>query len=341
MNGNNSNNEFTMKSSISFVLKHKIILIITFFASAIVIGFISLLLPNYYKSQVTIMPAETNAVSKAVLSQMDNYDALGYGKEKNAEHLLELLNSSTILSKTIIKFNLAEHYGIDVDNPQTKSDKLSQKLSTNIKIKRTENLGVKLTVWDTDPFYAANIANFMVSEMQTLRNDIKKAKMDSLLSALTVSRQKLKADIDSLAKEFADLSMQHKIFDPDKMSDRMSQELAKQIASGNQGAISRLENKISEIGQYGPNIIALKVLLERKTETLKIWDEKLEQVRVDAQSNIPTDFIIDSAYASELKDKPKRSVIALVGGICCTLLAIFVLILRDKKTSAKKEDANS
>lgn len=341
MNGNNSSNEFTIQSIISFVLKHKKILIITFFASTIVIGLLSLLLPNYYKSQVTIMPAETNAVSKAVLSQMDNYDALGYGKEKNAEHLLELLNSSTILSKTIIKFNLAQHYGIEVDNPKAKSDKLNQRLSSNIKIKRTENLGVKLTVWDTDPFYSANIANFMVSEMQILRNDIKRAKMDSLLVALTISRQKLKTDIDSLAEEFANLSMQHKIFDPEKMSDRISQELAKQIASGNQGAVARLENKMSEIGQFGPSITTLKVLLERKTETLKIWDEKLEQVRVDAQSNIPTDFIVDSAYASELKDKPKRSVIALVGGICCTLLAIFVLILRDKEKTANKENANS
>ncbi len=335
---NNSNNDFTLQSSVSFILKHKIILIATFFISAIVIGLVSLLLPNYYKSQVTLMPAETNAISKAVLSQMDNYDALGFGKEKDAEHLMEILSSATIISKTIDKFNLAEHYGLEKKNAQAKSDKLNKRLISNIKIRRTENLGVKLTVWDKDPHYAANIANYMASQLQLLRTDMKKAKMDSLLIALNISRSRLQEEIDSLELEFAQLSMKHKIFDPEKMSDRMSQELAKQIASGNQGAAARLENKLSEIGEYGPSILSLKVLLERKTETLKNWDEKIEQVRVDGQSSIPTDFIIDSAFPSELKDKPKRSIIALVGGLCCTFIAIFVLILRDKHKIAKKEN---
>lgn len=334
----NSTNDFTLQSSISFILKNKITLIIVFIISTIVIGLLSLMLPNYYKSQVTLMAAETDAVSKAVLSQMDNYDALSFGKEKDAEYLMEILGSSTIISKTISKFNLAEHYGIEAENSQARSDKLNQRLVSNIKVKRTENLGVKLTVWDTDPHYAANIANFMASQMQVLRNDMKRAKMDSLVIALTTSRNRLQKDIDSLAGEFAKLSMQHKIFDPEKMSDRMSQELAKQIASGNQAAVLRLENKLSQIGEYGPSITAMKILLERKTETLKNWDEKLEQVRVDAQSNVPNDFIIDSAYPSELKDKPKRSIIAILGGIGCSFLAIFVLILRDKHKVAKKEN---
>lgn len=337
MDNNNSNNEFNMQNTLSFILKHKLILIITFFVSAIVIGLLSLMLPNYYKSQVTLMPAENNAVSKAVLSQMDNYDVLSYGKEKDAEYLLELLNSSSIISKTVSKFKLDEHYGID-DKGQAKSDKLNQRLISNIKVKRTENLGVKLTVWDTDPFYAANIANFMASEMQNLRNEMKKAKMDSVVKALTISRARVQAQIDAIADTMSVLAKDNKIFDPVTMSDRMSQEMAKQIASGNQAAISRLDNKLGDIGKYGPKILSLREQIQRKEETLRIWDEKLEQVRVDSESNIPTDFIIDSAYPSELKDKPKRSIIALVGGLCCSFLAIFVLILRDKNKVAKSEN---
>ena len=91
------------------------------------------------------------------------------------------------------------------------------------------------------------------------------------------------------------LAKANKIFDPVTMSDRMSQELAKQIASGNQAAISRLDNKLGDIGEYGPRILGLREQIQRKEETLRIWDEKLEQVKVDAESNIPTDFI--SSYA--------------------------------------------
>lgn len=336
MTESNSKNDFNLQSTFAFICKHKLTLVITFFISAIVIGLLSLLLPNYYKSQVALMPADSNAISKAVLSQMDNYDALSYGKANDAEYILELLSSSTIISKTITEFKLDEHYGIKEKQGEAKSQKLNQRLVSNIKIKRTDNLGVKLTVWDTDPYYAADIANYMIEQMQVLRNDMKKVKMDSMFKALTLSRDALVRQINRLSDSLSTLSNTNGIFNPDLMSDRMSQELAKQIALGNGPAISRLQNQMNEIGENGPLIFSIRNQLERKIETLKTWDEKLEQVRVDAQSNIPTDFIIDSAYPADLKDKPKRSIIALIGGICCSLLAVFVLILRDKHKALKK-----
>ncbi len=282
------------------------------------------------------MPADSNAVSKAVLSQMDNYDVLSYGKEKDAEYLLELLGSGTIISKTVSKFKLDEHYGIKEEQGKAKSDKLNQRLVSNIKAKRTENLGVKLTVWDTDPQYAADIANYMTEQMQILRNDMKRAKMDSIVNALTASRDGLVMEIGRLADSMSRMTKEKKVFNPDMMSDRMSQEMAKQIALGNNAGVKRLEDRLGTIGESGPQIISIREQLKIKIETLKVWDEKLEQVRVDAKSNIPTDFIIDNAYPADLKDKPKRSIIALVGGICCTLIAFFVLILRDKNKALKK-----
>lgn len=261
---------------------------------------------------------------------------MSYGKANDAEYILELLSSSTIISKTITEFKLDEHYGIKEKQGEAKSQKLNQRLVSNIKIKRTDNLGVKLTVWDTDPYYAADIANYMIEQMQVLRNDMKKVKMDSMFKALTLSRDALVRQINRLSDSLSTLSNTNGIFNPDLMSDRMSQELAKQIALGNGPAISRLQNQMNEIGENGPLIFSIRNQLERKIETLKTWDEKLEQVRVDAQSNIPTDFIIDSAYPADLKDKPKRSIIALIGGICCSLLAVFVLILRDKHKALKK-----
>ncbi|MFA7082317.1 MAG: hypothetical protein WC135_06865 [Bacteroidales bacterium] len=336
MTENNSNNEFNLQSTISFLSKHKLILILVFILSTTSIGLLSLFLPNYYKSQVALMPADSNAVSKAVLSQMDNYDVLSYGKEKDAEYLLELLGSSTIISKTVSNFKLDEHYDIKEEKGKTKSEKLNQRLVSNIKIKRTENLGVKLTVWDTDPQYAADIANYMTEQMQLLRNDMKRAKMDSIVNALTASRDGLVLQIGSLADSMSRMTKDKKVFNPDMMSDRMSQEMAKQIASGNNAGVKRLEDKLGTIGESGPQIISIREQLKIKIETLKVWDEKLEQVRVDAKSNIPTDFIIDKAYPSDLKDKPKRSIIALIGGLCCTLLAIFAQILRDKKQSSKE-----
>lgn len=337
MNCTESNNEFNLKSTIKFILKYKLVLVVTFIASSIIIGLLSLLLPNYYKAQVALMPADSNAVSKAVLSQMDNFDPLAYGKEKDAEYVLELLSSSTLLWKTADKFNLAEHYGIKGIG-QAKSDKLNQRIISNIKFKRTDNLGVKIIVWDQDPNYAADIANFMAHEVQNLRNEMKKAKMDSMVSSLSVSRNRIIEEIEVIKDSLSLHTQETRIFNSDMMSDRLSQELSKQIALGNNPAIARLENKLSHLGEHGPHIVMLRERLKNKIESLRIWEEKLEQVKVDAESNAPIDFIIDIAYPTDLKDKPKRSIIAFVGGICCTFLAIFVMIIRDKAIAVKAEN---
>ncbi len=130
--------------------------------------------------------------------------------------------------------------------------------------------------------------------------------------------------------------MESGVFNADMMSDRLSQELAKQIAAGNYGAVSRLEKKIQDLGESGADLVMLRDRLKNKIESLRVWEEKLEQVRVDAESNAPTDFIIDIAYPADLKDKPKRSMIALVGGFLCSFLAVFVLIIRDKAKAAKE-----
>jgi Uncharacterized protein involved in exopolysaccharide biosynthesis len=329
MEESNQTNGFNLKSTIAFIVKYKYVLIITFFASAIVIALLSKLLPDYYKSQVLIMPAENSAISKSVLSNMDNYDNLSYGKEKEAEHLLDILNSNTIVLRTLDKFKMAAHYGIDASTKKG-SDKLEKRLISNIKIKRTDNLGVKITVWDIDPQYAADIANYMAEQSQILRMQVKQAKMDSLYNDLSRSRAKIYSDLKIMTDSLSYLCAKYKMFEIDKMSDRMSQELAKQIAVGNAAAVARLNKKLEEIGQYGTQIYVLKDEIINKNQSLKMWDEKLEQVRVDTQSNVPTDFIIDNALPAPWKDKPKRSIIALVGGLCCTFIAVFVLILRDK-----------
>src|SRR5574344_2825648 len=340
MEESNQTNGFNLKSTIAFIVKHKYALIITFFASAIIIGLLSKLLPDYYKSQVLIMPAENNAISKSVLSNMDNYDNLSYGREKEAEHLLDILGSNTIIMKTLAKFNLAEHYGI-TDKTKKGADQLEKRLISNVKIKRTDNLGVKISVWDTDPNTAANIAHYMAEQSQILRVQMKQVKMDSLVTVLENSRARMQLQLDQAIDTLAALSEKYKMFDIDRMSDRLTQEMAKQIAVGNNAAVARLNNKLAELGKYGSRIYMQKLLVEKRTESIKMWDEKLEQVRLDAQSNVPTDFIIDSAIPAPWKDKPKRAIIALIGGLCCTFISVFVLILRDKNKEDKLSETEA
>ena len=107
--------ELSFKETFKFLNRHKKVLIITFLASAIVASGISLLLPNYYKAQVTLLPSDTNSISKGVLSQMDNVDPFNFGMASDCEYILDIITSGRVIGAACQKFNLAEHYGIKAE----------------------------------------------------------------------------------------------------------------------------------------------------------------------------------------------------------------------------------
>lgn len=326
--------EFNLKATFKFIKRNFKVLAVTFVVSAVVTAGITLLLPNYYKAQVVLLPSDTNSISKGVLSNMDNVDPMNFGSSSDCEYVLDIINSGRIVGAACTKFNLAEHYGIKASGREL-DEKMGRKLYNNIKVKRTDNLGVKITVWDTDPEMASNLANFIASEVTVVRSEAKKVKYDSICSVVERSRDRISKEIDLLTDSLSKLSKEYKVFYPDGMGERFAQELAKQVAAGNTAAVNRLEAKMLALEESGAKITNLREQLYNNRKYLSQWNEFLEKANVDREAQIPVEYIIQAATPSYSKDKPKRSIIVLTSAICCTLLALFVLVVRDKTEGNK------
>ena len=326
--------EFNLKATFKFIKRNFKVLAVTFVVSAVVTAGITLLLPNYYKAQVVLLPSDTNSISKGVLSNMDNVDPMNFGSSSDCEYVLDIINSGRIVGAACTKFNLAEHYGIKASGREL-DEKMGRKLYNNIKVKRTDNLGVKITVWDTDPEMASNLANFIASEVTVVRSEAKKVKYDSICSVVERSRDRISKEIDLLTDSLSKLSKEYKVFYPDGMGERFAQELAKQVAAGNTAAVNRLEAKMLTLEEAGAKITNLREQLYNNRKYLSQWNEFLEKANVDREAQIPVEYIIQAATPSYSKDKPKRSIIVLTSAICCTLLALFVLVVRDKTEGNK------
>lgn len=326
--------EFNLKATFEFIKRNFKVLAVTFVVSAVVTAGITLLLPNYYKAQVVLLPSDTNSISKGVLSNMDNVDPMNFGSSSDCEYVLDIINSGRIVGAACTKFNLAEHYGIKASGREL-DEKMGRKLYNNIKVKRTDNLGVKITVWDTDPEMASNLANFIASEVTVVRSEAKKVKYDSICSVVERSRDRISKEIDLLTDSLSKLSKEYKVFYPDGMGERFAQELAKQVAAGNTAAVNRLEAKMLALEEAGAKITNLREQLYNNRKYLSQWNEFLEKANVDREAQIPVEYIIQAATPSYSKDKPKRSIIVLTSAICCTLLALFVLVVRDKTEGNK------
>ncbi|MBQ9255044.1 MAG: hypothetical protein IJ213_07585 [Bacteroidales bacterium] len=322
-----------LEGTVKFLNKHRKFLLVVMIVAAIISAGISLLLPNYYKSQALLLPSAVNSMSKSYLNEGDRLDPYLYGTETESEYILEMLTSWTIMQKVAKQFNLVEHYGVKGGVAQ--GDRLLMKMEKNIKAKRSDYLGVKLTVWDKDPKYAAEITNYMIKELNVLRNDMKRAKADSIKNCLEVSKQRLLDEIDVLADSLSRLSEQSHIYKPENYADRMAMELGKQVAQGNEAAVQRIERKMDTLAKYGPKLANLVEQLEYKRKNLQTWDAHYEQAVLDLNADVPTDFVVEYASIAGKKDKPKRSLIVLISTLCCTLIAAEYLVIKEKYFSKK------
>lgn len=161
---------------IRFVFKHKwpIILVTIFAAIASVI--VSYMITPKFKSSVILFPktqvSASQALNTAELINTDDH-IMNFGDEEATEQLIQTLYSEEIRFKIIDKFNLLNHYKIDLNGgyPMTK---LHQMFMKNIRFKRTEYMAIQIEVMDTDPQMAANIANEIAELLDSTLNEMQR-----------------------------------------------------------------------------------------------------------------------------------------------------------------------
>ena len=128
---------------------------------------VSLLITPRYKATATLFPTNSNRLSKAIMDYHYSLDFMDYGVERDCEYCIQILSSESMRRDVCDHFNLMEHYGIPQDDPH-KLFKLNEQYRSNVHVKRTEFLGVEVSVMDVDPQWAADMANFIAANYDTV-----------------------------------------------------------------------------------------------------------------------------------------------------------------------------
>ena len=100
---------------------------------------------------------------------------MDYGIERDCEYCIQILSSESMERDVCRRFNLLEHYGISADDPH-KMFKLHEQYRGNVNVRRTEFLGVEVSVLDVDPQWAADMANFIAANYDTVCHRIHHAR---------------------------------------------------------------------------------------------------------------------------------------------------------------------
>lgn len=312
-----------------FAIRYKKWLLLVAVAAAIVSACISLLLPNYYRSQALIVPSDSNSIAKGMGVYSPKTDITDYGDQEQSEYLMQILLSKTLALRVLEKFDLGSSYKIK-KNGTVDKDLFFEKFGKNVQVRRADFLGVELSVWDKNPTVARDIAQFMIEEVNTLRNEMKQQRTKSALKEAEVSYQRILGDLRVLEDSMAMYAKQYGISAPERQKDRMTQEWARQIAAGNEVAANRLEAKMRIFDEHVSRFTGWKEQAEAKRLLFQDWTEMQEQMRINAGTSVPSIFVIDYPQIPDSKDKPKRSIIVVVFVFIMEFITILVLATKER-----------
>lgn len=283
-----------------------------------------------YKSTVVLFPVSSNSVSKALLTDQPaaKSDILEFGEDEQTEQMLQILSSSVIRDKVVKKFDLMKHYGISNDS-KFKYTSLYKEYESNITFRRTEFMAVKITVLDKDPQMAADIANTISELLDSTKNAMQRERAIKGFKIVEQEYNRLQSEISRMEDSLKKIR-EAGVFDYESQSEMITQQLAIEVARGNNRGIKALEDKLSVLAEYGGAYVSLRDQLEHEKKQLSYLKARYEEAKVDAQENLPQKFVVESAFKAEKKSYPVRWIIVLVATIAAFFLSVLVIIGLEK-----------
>lgn len=323
---------FSSKSLVKLLLGYwKSVLIILIAAALLAVFFSSpLFITPLYKSTAILYPTSSNSISKVLISTtyQSDKDILEFGENEQTEQMLQVLNSNRIRDKVIANYHLMEHYGIKPDSryPNTKLNKL---YDSRITFRRTQYNAVRITVIDSDPAMAAQIANDIAELFDSTMNTMQKEVAVKAFRLVETEYNNLCAEMAALEDSLNTLRALG-VFDYESQVEMLSQQLAVELGKGNDKGVKNIQNYLDVLAQYGGAYYAISERLDHDRLQLSLVKTKYEEAKVDATEDIPHKFLVNSATKAEHKTYPIRWIIVTVTVITTLILILLVLALMER-----------
>ena len=295
---------------------------------------VSMLIRPKFKSSVIMMPPASNAVSQMIMiahNQNEFLDATQFGDDIKIDQMLQLLNSREIKAHLIEKFNLIVHYDVDTTKKYWKT-KLYERVKDNCTFSRTDFMGVQVSVMDEDPQFAADMANEIADYYDTLKQRVIKQRTEEAFVILQNEMNKLEETVALLVDSLSVISS-YGVYDYDNQSQRLVQQYAKEVASGNTAAAKRIKDELAILEKWGPAFFSVRERIQYLKEFQMEFQQKYQAMRVDANYSMSQKFVVEYAVPSDKKAYPKRMMIVILSTFCA--LSLGVLFIMGKESIKK------
>lgn len=310
-----------------FIYRNLKTLIAVGLLAAVAASGVSLMLDEYYESTVVMFATSQHSLGEQFFEETKKNDLLAYGETEDAERLLQILNSHRIRNRIIEKYDLYTHYNIDPSEPGAKAD-MALTYGSNVSANLTRFGSIRVQVLDTDPELARDMANDMAFLVDSVANSMRNERANEAyklaIGALAQTSEQIAQAEDSLATLHA-----LGIYDFETQVEGLTAQYGMAVASGRSAAANTLKKDLERLGTLANGYNNLSAYLEAAYEQQSLLKKRVELMRVDAETQLSSSFIVDYASAADKKAKPVRWLIVVMTSVVAVGAAFLAMLAWD------------
>lgn len=281
-----------------------------------------------YRSEVVLFPTRTNSVSKALLvdQRTTGDDFLAMGEEPDLEHLVQMLQTDVIRDRAAERFDLYKAYGIDDDVKYPRAEFIGI-YNDQVTYRKTRFNSVKVEVLDGDPQRAADLANFICDQVDTVWREMLHERVSSALTLLNGQLEISQAELHQLTDSLKSLQRSG-VHDYESQAERYNEYIGAAIVKGDDRALKALEERFAGLSETGGPYLVLSEQVIKWSWRINELRAKRDLVRAELESQMPFKFVVNRAQVTDKPAYPMKWLVLLAGGLGGLMLALVLIIIQ-------------
>jgi len=320
----------------------------------VTVGFygISFLMPTYYESRTTILPAAKSGSALNLNALQPVLPLLGIPQTNDQSELfLQILRSRTVRERILQRFHLKERWGI------SSTEKALKRLAAQTSMTNTREGMIILAFECRDPELAAKVARAYVQELDRVNQEKNTSQAHFARLYIESQLKTTEKELQEASQRLADFRLKHKAVDlPEQLKAAIEQAaqlkgqiIAKEVRLGvlqktmkpDNPRIRELRTEIAELNrQYellqfggdqpltarrefyitfreapevGLKLAELTREVKIKEAVYELLNQQFYQAKIEEAKNTPTVQVLDEAQVPERRSRPRRLLFALTG----------------------------
>jgi LPS O-antigen subunit length determinant protein (WzzB/FepE family) len=285
----------------------------------ILIGGISLLLPDYYKASVLFYPV-SEALQQPIVNAADGQLTL-FGNDRDVDRLLSIANSQALKQELIESLDLYTHYGLNKENRKDRI-KIHNKIDKFYTVEKTSFDAIKVSFEDLSPEKASTFANTALQNIDAKAVNLASQSRIRLTSSLEDEIKKKSLQLSAMTENIKSLQEEFNIYD----AQFQAEALANMESKSPKDPI--IQKRIKDYTKGVAEVKQFEVQQELLSKIIIYEQNELDKLRANQGSDINAVHVIEFAAVPDEKSRPRRTILVLGAGllwfiICC----LWILIL--------------